>query len=72
MKWVSVDDYLPPHGVQVVCFRPNALLDYNDKPLRICHRKPDGEFSGCHRVTHWLDMDMPPGWTDEHGKRQYA
>lgn len=70
MTWVSVDDYLPPIGLQVLCFRPNAMLDWNDKPLRVCARNPAGNFCGAHEVTFWLDCDMPPGWNDEHGKRQ--
>ena len=72
MKWNSVTRALPPIGVEVLCFRPCALSDWSDKPLRMCHREPDGSFSGSHEVTHWLDCDMPPGWTDEHGKRQHA
>lgn len=72
MKWVSVNEYLPPVGVAVLCFRPDALDDWSDKPLRICYRKQDGKFSGCHKVTHWLDANMPPGWTNDHGKRQHA
>lgn len=70
MKWISVNDLLPVIGVEVVAFRPDALLDYNDKPLRLCCRKLDGTWSGCHKVTHWLDVGMPPGWAEEHAKRQ--
>lgn len=72
MKWVSVEDYLPPVGVDVLAFRPDALTDFSDKSLRICHRDRYGNFTGCHNVTHWLEMDMPEGWNDEHGKRQHA
>ena len=73
MKWISVDDgYLPPPGMEVLAYRPDALLDHNDKPLIICHRKPNGKWSGCHKVTHWLEMDMPPGWTSDMEKRQHA
>lgn len=72
MKWVSVNDYLPPIGIEVLCFRPNSLLDWNDDPLRLCAKMPNGKFTGAHEVTHWLDMDMPPGWTDEHAKRQHS
>lgn len=70
MKWISVDDWLPPPGMEVLCFRPAAMNDYSDKPLRMCSRKPDGNWEGRHEVTHWLSMDMPPGWTGEHAKRQ--
>lgn len=72
MKWVSVDDYLPPPGIEVLAFRPLALNDYSDKPLCMSRRRIDGTWHGCHNVTHWLDIDMPPGWTDEMGKRQHA
>lgn len=67
MKWVDVKDYLPPIGVEVLCFRPDAI-----RPLKLLSRKANGDFHGYSKlVTHWLDMDMPPGWTDEHGKRQH-
>ena len=72
MRWISVDESHPPVGVDVLCFRPTALLDWNDKPLRMCHYNIHGIYSGCHEVTHWLDIDMPPGWTDDMGKRQHA
>jgi hypothetical protein len=72
MKWVNVEEYLPPIGVDVLCFRPSALEDSTDKPLRICHRTHDGAFSGSYEVTQWLDMDVPEGWTNECGKRQHS
>lgn len=72
MKWIKVAETLPPIGVDVLCFRPNALLDWNDKPLRMCHRNANGVFTGCHVVEQWLDIDMPDGWTDDMGKRQHS
>lgn len=68
MKWINVNDSMPPIGVEVLCFRPDAI-----KPLRMLARRTDGQFPGYkNSVTQWLDMDMPDGWTDEHGKRQHS
>ena len=75
MKWIDVNDYLPPIGVEVLCFRPETedyIQAMSNKPLVLYARRSDGLFPGLYPVTHWLDMDMPPGWTADHAKKQHA
>jgi len=70
MSWVSVDDSLPPIGEDVLCFRPDAVLDWSDKPLKLCRLQTNGKFTGMHEVTHWMRILTPPGWKPKHSTRQ--
>lgn len=72
MKWINVEDRLPPIGLEVLCYRPDTGDDLWAKPLKLYARAANGRFPGLYHVTHWLEMDLPPGWTDDNARRQHA